>query len=145
MDNTSIRQYFSSDVINAIKEKKTPCWLGLVKIQFKTGGEENVFAIAKPIIGFDTGHYLGIVVLYMKEKDLASMYLDNINNKNDKFYIIDENRTIISTQDKSELYGIFDENKYLGDYRIEEISDVQSIVRSIDNIQTLIKPGFRQT
>ncbi len=138
VDNTSIRQYFGGDVINTIKEKKTPCWLGLMKIQFKTGGEEDVFAIAKPIIGFDTGHYLGTVVLYMKEKDLALMYLDNIINQNDKFYIIDENKRIISTQDKRELYQAFDEKKYLGDYRLEDISDIQSIISSIDNIQTLI-------
>ena len=108
-----------------------------MKIQFKPG-EEDVFAIAKPIIGFDTGHYLGTVVLYMKEKDLALMYLDNIINQNDKFYIIDENKRIISTQDKRELYQAFDENKYLGDYRLEEISDDQSIIRGIDSIQTLI-------
>jgi len=138
VDNASIRQYFVSDVINMLRVKKTPCWLGLKKIRFKSGGEEDVFAIAKPIIGFDTGQYLGIVVLYMKEKDLASMYLENIINKNDKFYIIDENKTIISTQDKRELYGTFDEKKYLGDYRLEEISDVQSIIRSIDNVQTLV-------
>lgn len=85
VDNSSIRQYFNSDVISAIRQKKTPSWLGLTRIRFKYAGEEDVFPIAKPIIDLDTGHYLGTAVLYLKEKDLASMYLDNIINQNDKF------------------------------------------------------------
>lgn len=138
VDNTSINQYFNNDVIEAIRQKKVPCWLGLIRMQFKYGGEEDVFSIAKPIIGMDTGNYLGTVVLYLKEKDLASMYLDNIINKNDKFYIVDDRKEIISTQDKRELYQTFEEQKYLGGYKLEGISGVQSLIQNIDGVQTLI-------
>ena len=138
VDNSSIRQYFNSDVISAIRQKKTPSWLGLTRIRFKYAGEEDVFPIAKPIIDLDTGHYLGTAVLYLKEKDLASMYLDNIINQNDKFYIVDDKNMIISTQNKDELYQVFDQKKYLGNHKLEEISDVYSIINNIDGIQTLV-------
>jgi len=138
VDNSSIREYFSGDVIEAIRQKKTPSWLGLIRIRFRYSGEEDVFPIAKPIIEFDTGHYLGTAVLYLKEKDLASMYLDNIINENDKFYIINNEKIIISTQNKNELYQAFDEKKYLGDFRLEDLPDAFSIIRNIDGVKTLV-------
>lgn len=80
-------------------------------MKYKYDGYENVFAAAKTIIGMDTGHILGTAILYLKEKDVASIYLDNVINQNDKFYIIDEQKNIISTQDKNELYKKFEEDK----------------------------------
>ena len=138
VDNSSIKEYFNSDVIDEIRKKKTPVWLGLTRIRFKYGGEEDVFPIAKSIIEFDTGHYLGTAVLYLKEKDLASIYLDNIINDNDKFYIINDRNIIISTQNKNELYNVFDQKKYLGSHRLDDISNTFSIIRSIDGVKTLV-------
>lgn len=138
VDNTSIHQYFTPDVIDAIRQKKTPSWLGLIRMRFKYGGEADAFALAKPIIGMDTGLYMGTVVLYLSEKDLASMYLDNIISPNEKFYVVDEHKRIISTQNKSELYQDFEEEKYLGNYRLGEISDSYSLIRKIDGVQVLV-------
>lgn len=138
VENTSIEQYFTPDVIEAIRQRKVPCWLGLINMRYKYGGQEDVFSIAKPIIGMDTGHHLGTVVLYLKEKDLASMYLDDIVNENDKFYIIDEKKMIISTQDKGELYQSFDEKKYLGEKKLKDVTNIQSFIHSIDGIQVLV-------
>ena len=45
---------------------------------------------------------------------------------------------IVSTQDKSELYQTFDEEKYLGDYQLNETSDIQSFIRNIDGVQILV-------
>ena len=90
-------------------------------IQFKTGGK--MYLRLQNRLWVLTGHYLGTVVLYMKEK-ISLMYLDNIINQNDKFYIIDENKDYISPQ--SELYRHL-MKKYLGDYRLEDISDIQAL------------------
>lgn len=145
VNNASIRQYFTNDMLDGIKQKKTPTWLGLMKVQFNYGVTEDVFPIAKPIIGFDTGRYMGTVVLYMKENDLASMYLENITNQNDRFYIVNEHGEIISTQDKNELYQSFDEDKYLGDYLLEEVYGDHSFIRKIDGIQVLVTvTGFEK-
>lgn len=138
IDNSSVSKYFNADVINSIAQNKVPTWTGLLKVRFKYGGEENVFGIAKTIIGMNTGHVLGTAVLYLDEKDVASIYLNNIVNENDKFYIVDNQKNIISTQNKSELYTKFDEELYLGKYKLEDITDTKSLIRNIGNKKVLI-------
>lgn len=138
VDNSSIRSIFNSSQIDTITENKVPTWIGLFRIRYTTGGAENVFAIAKTIIGMDTGNILGTAVLYLNEEDVAAIYLDNIVNQNDKFFIVDSEKNIISTQDKSELYKKFDEERYLGKFDLDEISDIKSTIRNIEGKQTLI-------
>lgn len=138
VDNSSIRPIFNSSLIDTITEKKVPIWTGLFRIQYTTGEDGNVFAIAKTIIGMDTGHILGTAILYLKEEDVAAIYLDNIINENDKFFIVDGEKNIISTQDKNELYKKFDEERYLGRYNLDEVSDIKSIIRDIEGKQALI-------
>ncbi len=138
VDNSSIRSIFDSSQINIITEKKVPTWVGLFPIKYTTGGTENAFAIAKTIIGMDTGHILGTAILYLNEEDVAAIYLENIVNKNDKFFLVDGDGNIVSTQDKSELYNKFDEEKYLGGYSLDEASDIKSIIRSIEGTQTMV-------
>ena len=139
VDNDSIYPVLNSRTVDMITKNKTPTWLGLIKIKYKYRREyENVFAVSKTIIGLDTGNILGTAVLYIKEKDVANIYLDNIVNKEDKFYIIDDQNTIISTQDKGEIYNKFDEEKYLGGYDISEMSQNKSIISNVDGIQALV-------
>lgn len=138
VDNSSVYPILNYNMINLITQKKTPTWIGLVNMKYKYGGNENVLAIAKTIIGTDTGHILGTAILYLKEKNVASIYLDNMVNKDDKFFIIDDQRNIISTQDKNELYKKFDEKKYLGEYKLEEFSNIKSHIRNLDGTKALI-------
>lgn len=138
VDNSSIYPILNTDTIELITQNKTPTWTGLIKMKYKYGGDENVFVIGKTIIGLDTGHILGTAVLYLKEKDIAAIYLENIVNKDDKFFIIDDQKNIISTQDKNELYKKFDEEKYLGEYKLEEVSNNKSVIRNIGGNQTLV-------
>ncbi len=137
-DNSSISSVFDDKLISGITQNKIPTWTGLIKMKYKFGGDENVFTIAKTIIGLDTGHILGTAILYLKEKDVASIYLDNINNQHDKFYIIDDQMNIISTQDKNELYHRFDEEEYLGKYRLKDFSRARSFIRDGGGKQTLV-------
>ncbi|HEX3030300.1 MAG TPA: cache domain-containing protein, partial [Clostridia bacterium] len=139
VDNSSIYPVISTKVTNLVAQNKTPIWTGLIKIKYKFFvGDDNVFAIAKTIIGMDTGHNLGIAILYLKEKDIASIYMDNMVNQDVKFFILDDQRKIISTQDKDELYRKFDEKRYLGDYKLEEVSNVKSLIRNIGGSKELI-------
>ncbi|NLD49656.1 MAG: sensor histidine kinase [Clostridiaceae bacterium] len=138
VDNSSVYPVMNSNMIDFITQNKTPTWIGLINIKYKYGDSENVLAIAKTIIGRDTGHILGTAILYLKEKNVASIYLDNMVNQDDKFFIIDDKRNIISTQDKKELYKKFDEEKYLGEYKLEEVSNIKSVVGNIDGMQVLI-------
>ena len=143
VDNSSVYPILTEDVIETITKGKTPAWLGLNKIKYQFGGGEdnvfvNAFVIAKTIIGFDTGNILGTAILYLNEENVASIYLDNIINQDDKFYIIDNENNILSTRDKNELYKKFDEKKYLGKYKLEELSNTNSIINDIDGKQSLI-------
>ncbi len=138
VDNSSVIPVFNSELLDLITHNRVPTWTGLIKIRYIYGEEEDVFAIAKTIIGFDTGHILGTAVLYLKEKDVASMYLDNTFNQNDQFFIVDGQKKIISTQNKSELYRKFNEEKYLGTKSLEEFTDTRSLTRNIGGKQTLV-------
>ncbi|MGE5613730.1 MAG: cache domain-containing sensor histidine kinase [Bacillota bacterium] len=138
IDNSSIATVFNRSLIEYITNEKTPVWTGLVRIKYKDGDYEDVFALAKTIIGMDTGHILGTAILYIKEKDIASVYLENILNENDKFFIVDAEKKIVSAQDKSELYTMFDEERYLGSFKLEEMPDGKSIIVNIDGIRTLV-------
>lgn len=138
VDNSSVIPVFNSELLGLITRNRTPTWTGLIKMRYIYGEEDDVFAIAKTIVGFDTGHILGTAVLYLKEKDVASMYLDNTFNQNDQFFIVDGQKKIISTQDKSELYRKFNEEKYLGTKDLEEFTDTRSLTRNIGGKQTLV-------
>jgi two-component system sensor histidine kinase YesM len=138
IDNSSITPVFNEQLINTITENKIPTWTGLFKVKYKFGDYEDVFAIAKPIIEFDTGHFLGTAVLYLKEKDIAAIYLNNLANHDDKFFIVDDQNKIVSTQDKNELYKKFDEEKYLGKYKLQDISNTKSFIRNIGGKKALI-------
>lgn len=139
VDNSSAYPVLNNDVIEFVTKKKTPTWMGLTKIKYKFGGgEDNVFIIAKTIIGLDTGNILGTAILYLNEENVASIYMDNIVNQEDKFYIVDNQKSIISAQDKNELYKKFDEAKYLGQYRLEELPNTNSIIKDVGERRALI-------
>lgn len=137
-DNSSVYKVFDNDLIDFITKKKTPVWTGLFKLKYRYGEYENVFAVAKTITGRDTGQTLGTAILYLREKDIASIYLDNISNINDKFFIIDNQKNIISTQDKNDLYKKFNEKKYCGKYKLEQIPNDTSLITNIDGIQSVV-------
>lgn len=138
VDNSSIIPVFDTELIESITHRKTPVWEGPIKIKYKDNSCEDVFAVAKTVIQVDTGHILGTAILYLKETGVASIYLDNIVSKNDKFYIINDDMEIISTQNKDEIYTKFDEKKYLGNYKIDKLSEGKSIIRNIEGTQTLV-------
>ncbi|QNU68197.1 sensor histidine kinase [Ruminiclostridium herbifermentans] len=137
-DNLSVYSQFDNALIDKVVEIKSPVWTSLFKLKYRYGEEENVFAIAKSIIGKNTGARLGIAILYLKETEVASIYLNNIINENDKFFILDSENNIISTQDKDDLYQKFDEEKYLGKYKLDNIQNDESLIVNIDGIQTLV-------
>lgn len=137
-DNSSVYSQFDKTMINKVVEIKSPVWTSLFKLKYRYGEEENVFAIAKSIIGRNTGARLGIAILYLKETEVASIYLNNIINENDKFFILDSENNIISTQNKFDMYHKFDEEKYLGKFKLDKIQNDESLIVNIDGTRTLV-------
>jgi two-component system sensor histidine kinase YesM len=138
-DNSSVYSLFNGDMIKRVNEEKSPVWTSLFKLKYRFGGDENVFAIAKSIIGRNTGNQLGIAALYLKESDIASTYLDNIINENDKFFILDSQNNVISTQNKSDLYKKFDVDKYLGKKnKLVKLQNNQSLIVNVSRKQNMV-------
>lgn len=136
-DNSCISSVLTNDFIQHSANKKTPVWTNLFNLKYKYGGEENVFGIAKVIIDFDTGKRIGTAVMYLKESDIASVYMDDIINKDEKIFILDKDNKIISCQDKKDLYKDFNKNFNLGSYKLEDIINSSKII-NISGRQSLI-------
>lgn len=104
---------FASRILNSGSEpamhSDLPVWTGLVKFKFRNEGEDNVFAVSKKVIHKDTGKTIGMVVLYVQETVIASIYERKMNYKGGEFYILDRNGQIISSRNKANLYRNFKE------------------------------------
>jgi two-component system sensor histidine kinase YesM len=138
VDNSCIYSKFDKSIIQYIKDKKTPVWTSLFKLKYKFGGDENVFGIAKNITDFDTGENLGIAIMYLKEEEIASVYLDNMANRNDKFYIVDNDGKIISAQNKKDLNEKFRDIIELGKLDLNSFSNNEGMITSIEGKQSLV-------
>lgn len=104
---------FASRILSSVSEpamnSDLPVWTRLVKFKFRNEGEDNVFAVSKKVIHKDTGKTIGMVVLYVQEKVIASIYERKMNYKGGEFYILDRNGQIISSRNKANLYRNFKE------------------------------------
>ncbi len=112
LDESSIYKIFDKEYIRWILNRQKPVWSGLMKLKYGNGSEENVFAVSKAIIHVNTGETLGMVILFVDEREISSIYQGDMVDKNDRFFIVDGNGQIISSQDKSDLYHKFDASAY---------------------------------
>ncbi|WP_027085500.1 cache domain-containing protein [Cohnella panacarvi] len=64
----------------------------------------DVFAVTKTVIHKDTGKTIGMVVLYIEEAVIASIYDKEMNYKGGRFFIPDRNGQIISSHNKASLF-----------------------------------------
>lgn len=118
-DNAFAARTFGSDVASPGRSN-VPVWTGLLRFKFLYEGYDNIFAVKKPVIHKDTGKTVGMVVLYVKETVIASIYERKMNYKGGKFYILDRNGTILSSQDKDNLYRNFREVTSISDVALDE-------------------------
>ncbi len=145
VDNSCIYSRFDESLTQHIKDEKKPVWTSLFKLNYKFGGNENVFGIAKNITDFDTGENLGIAIMYLKEEEIASVYMDNTANKNDKFFIVDSEENIISAQDKNDLYTKFRQRINLGNLDLNSFANNEGMITSVEGKQSLVTvKGFNK-
>ncbi|WP_127532953.1 cache domain-containing sensor histidine kinase [Paenibacillus kobensis] len=84
-----------------------PVWTDLIHFKFRYEGFHDIFAVRKSVIHKDSGKTVGMVVLYIKEAVIASIYEREMNYKGGEFFILDDKGTIISSQNKANLYHDF--------------------------------------
>ncbi|RTE10174.1 cache domain-containing sensor histidine kinase [Paenibacillus whitsoniae] len=107
-DNEFASRVFGSNP-EAADHSYQPVLTGLMKFKFRYEGDDDVFAVSKTVIHKDTGKTVGMVVLYVKETVIASIYERKMNYKGGNFYILDRDGKIISSQNKASLYRDFNE------------------------------------
>ncbi len=84
-----------------------PFWSGLMKFKFYYEDKDDVFTVSKTVVHKDTGKIIGLVVLYIEESVISSIYEKKPKYKEGEFYIIDRNGKIVSNQNKELLYQDF--------------------------------------
>ena len=107
-------------------------------MNFRSGYKAPVFTITKPIIGLDTGKMLGTAALYLEEADIAAVYLENIVNQNDRFLILDNNMTVISSRNKADLFLNLSVVQPLADNERASLLKSGSVIKRIDGNQVLL-------
>ncbi len=112
LDESSIYRIFDRVHLNQILNRQKPVWSGLMKLKYSNGSEENVFAVSKAVIHVSSGETLGMVILFVNEREISSIYQGDMVDKDDRFLIVDGDEQIISSQDKSDLYHKFDASAY---------------------------------
>lgn len=137
-DNARVREILHAEQVEAITRKKTPTWIHLQKMNFRSGYTAPVFTIAKPIIGLDTGRMLGTAALYLEEEDIASIYLENIVNPNDRFLILDKRLTVLSSRNKEDLYLDLLTVQPLTPEELQSLQTSGNIIKPIDGSQVLL-------
>lgn len=138
VDADSIKAIFGRDSVLNINKRQTVGWTSLFKLKYKSGEEDNTFAVTKSVISKETGKTTGIVALYIPEKEIASIYLNNRVNDNDKFIIVNEENVIVSSPDKADLYKKFEELSYLDKGTLISMEKDSSILTYKNNIQLLM-------
>ena len=137
-DNTRAREILSPEQVAAITRKKTPSWISLREMDFRSGHTAPVFTIAKPIVGLDTGKMLGTAALYLEEADIAAIYLENIVNPNDRFLILDNRLQVISSRNKEDLFKPLSQLQPLTDGEMQSLQRTGSVIKRVDGLQVLL-------
>ncbi|WP_304942800.1 cache domain-containing sensor histidine kinase [Vallitalea guaymasensis] len=112
---SEVDRIITPTLLNRAIQEQIPVWSGLLTLEFGDKTKENVFAVEKLVIDKDTGYKTGVVIMFVNEKTLSQIYIEDKTNANDKILILDENDRIISSKDKEELHKdisqVFDMDK----------------------------------
>lgn len=138
VDENSLSSVINRDFLDYVYEKAIPVWTGLFKIKLKSGSEEDVFAVAKSVIDFDSSRTLGAVVAYLPEREIASIYLENLSNKNAIYYILDKNGFIISSRNKDDFYKKFNEVVRIKDNEYEKVLNDENFITRFNGKEMLV-------
>ncbi|MDF2614651.1 MAG: putative sensor with domain [Clostridia bacterium] len=109
IDEKSVNKIIHNEHLEKAYEMQRPTWRGLAPLEFIDRRKNDVFSVSKLIRDKNTGNALGVVTLFVNEVNISNIYTKNIVNKEDSYYIVDENDKVISSYDKSNLYQDIEE------------------------------------
>lgn len=138
IDNNSFPSLIKEDFLNSAFKLQKPIWSDLLKLTLNDGKQEDVFAVAKLVIDINSGSKTGIVVLFIKEKDISENYTENSSKTNNKYYVLNSGDKIISSADKSNLNKNMQEVIDLKQVKYEELQKTGRIIVNQNNKKVLV-------
>jgi two-component system sensor histidine kinase YesM len=125
---------FKTDFLNEVVLEQTPVWTSLFHLDFNDRSNiENTIAVSKLVIDKNLGEKTGIVVLFINEKNISKAYPDQGPNTHDKYYIVDANGMVISSQDKNDLYQSLDSVLDIGQEKYKQLTQQGKVIAKQDN------------
>lgn len=109
----NVRKVLDEEYLEEIKKNQKATWGGLKLLHYSDNREEYVFPVSKLIMDKETGERLGILVLFLREKNIRQIYEKSGGDVEKRYVIVDEEGMIVSCFD----------DKYL-DQNIEEVLPV---------------------
>ena len=120
LDNPLFQEHLSSTM-----QSTAPQWLSTpISLELSTStnlsAQHNVFALSKQVIDRSTGQSLGVLTLLLDESSFSNIYSEGVQGR---YYLMDQNNTIVSCSDKSVLY---ESAQSVFNLSVSELSQLQS-------------------
>jgi two-component system, sensor histidine kinase YesM len=138
IDNHSFQNVIKENFLNTAFKLQKPIWSDLLKLTLNDGKKENVFAVAKLVIDINSGNKTGIVVLFINEKDISKNYTENSSKVNNRYYVLNANDIIISSEDKNNLNKNIQDIISLEQVKYDELKRTGRIIVNQNNKKFLL-------
>lgn len=137
LDNHVVSQIIEPEFIQSAIEAQRPIWHDPIEVVFTDGTRKILFMVAKLIMDKETGEKLGIVVLFFDEKDISNIYSHVKRNKDDGFFIMNDEEKVISAQDISHIGNQTKKILEMGSSDFEQLKVKGSMINSENNLKIL--------
>ncbi|MCT4598913.1 MAG: sensor histidine kinase [Vallitalea sp.] len=107
-----VSEFFDEEIEKLIKTHERELhnqveWSNIVQMRHMSGYDKNIFVIQKRIIDLSTYKLLGVEYMYVDERDIAKIYLNNIKNDENEFYILNNKNVIVSSSENNSINKSF--------------------------------------
>lgn len=137
LDMDRVNEVIHMTYIEEALDYQKPLWKGPNDYTFNNGNKETMFSVAKSIMDKETGEKIGVVILLFDEDSISDIYDGIKQNTRDEFYVINDQRQVISAIDKDvigeDLTGVIG----LNEADLNKIGANGSFITSHDKVEVL--------
>lgn len=134
----SVSPHLSKSLIDYAIKNQAPVWSGPYKIKNKYGGMEDIFIITKSVVDLNSPQLLGVTIMYIKERGIASTYTNNTGKTSASMYILDQNNKIVSSSVQDCIYKQFEKIGGVDKKLLNELVSKKMIVTKIGEKPSLV-------
>lgn len=134
----NILKLLTDDLIVTANKDKTPLWIGPYLLKNTYGQSEDAFLVVKAVTDLESPTILGTVIYYVKERGIASIYLNNMNKGNVSFFILDGNNRVVSSSMHEKLHQDFRSSVSLSPETMDRLISKRMVITTVNDKQSLI-------